>query len=107
MCGQLADALGKRIDERREYQAAGKALEEARKQASGVLESLQKDDRYAGLRRLTVDGLVTLIRTVDPTPISKVLENEKAKDALSEGMKIGAEQVAHASTKLRETLGHK
>ena len=107
LSGQLAEAFGKRIDDFREYEAAVKAVEEARKQASGVLDSLQKDDRYAGLRRLTVDGLVTLIRTVDPTPISKVLDTDKAKDALSEGTKIGAEQLARAYTKLRDHLGHK
>jgi hypothetical protein len=33
----------------------------------------------------SIDGLVMLIRTLDPTPISKGLDNEKAKDALSEG----------------------
>ncbi|SRR6266699_3594675 len=107
LCGQLAGALGKRTDDFREYQSAVKAVKETRKQASAVLDSLQKDERYAELRRLTVDGLVTLIRTVDPTPISKVLDNDKAKDALSEGIKIGAEQLAHAYTKLRDHLDHK
>ncbi len=107
LCSLLADALRKRLDEFKEYQVAVKAVEDARKQASGVLDSLQKDDRYAELRQLTVDGLLTLIRTIDPTPITKLLDNQKAKEGIAEGVKIGADQLALVYTKLRDHLAHK
>src|SRR5207245_803860 len=95
LCGQLAMALGKRPDDFKEYLRAVADVQEARKQASRVLESMQQDDRYAGLRKLTIDGLVKLIRTLDPTPATTWLDNEKVKKGIDEGVKIGADQLSH------------
>src|SRR5205085_3303796 len=55
LCGHLATALGKEPKEFKEYQAAVKAVEEARKKADGVLERLKSDDRYGWLRGLAVE----------------------------------------------------
>jgi tetratricopeptide (TPR) repeat protein len=107
LCGQLATVLVKRTDDFKEYQKAVTDVQEARKQARGVLESMQQDDRYAGLRKLTIDGLVTLVRAFDPTPATAWLDNEKIKQGIDEGVKIGADQLAHVYTKLRDNLGHK
>src|SRR6266487_3611840 len=105
--GQLATVLVKRPDDFKEYQKAVTDVQEARKQASRVLESMQQDDRYAGLRKLSIDGLVTLVRALDPTPATALLDNEKVKQGIDEGVKIGADQLAHVYTKLRDNLGHK
>ena len=62
LCSLLAWALKKRPDEFKEYQAAVKTVEEARKQAMGVLESLQEDERYASLRMLAGPAAITLLQ---------------------------------------------
>lgn len=73
LSGKLAEALKKRPEDFREYQAAVKAVEEARKQASGVLDSIQKDDRYASLRMLAGPGAITLLRWIAPR-VGQVLD---------------------------------
>src|SRR6266487_246969 len=107
LCGQLAIALDKSPKDFRTYQTAVKNVEKARKQASGVLDRMQNDDRYAALRGLTIDALSTLMGTVIPTPFDKIVGNEKVKGAVNEGVKVGAELIAQVHTKLRDALGNK
>ena len=110
LCSQLAEALKKRPDEFKEYQAAVKAVEEARKQATGVLDSLQKDDRYASLRMLAGPGAITLLSWVAPR-VGQALDSakvtEKVEEVIGQGAQIGAEQLVHAYSKLHDKLGHK
>src|SRR6266446_2865845 len=110
LCSQLAEALKKRPDEFKEYQAAVKAVEEARKQATGVLDSVQKDDRYASLRMLAGPGAITLLRWIAPR-VGQALESakvtEKVEEVIGQGAQIGAKQLVHAYSKLHDKLGHK
>src|SRR5229473_2806886 len=62
LCGQLAIALDKNPKEFKEYQSAVGDTEKARKDASGILDSMQKDDRYAWLRGLTVEAIRGAVR---------------------------------------------
>jgi len=113
LCSQLAWALGQQVDDFKEYQAAVKAVEEAQKQARDELnrlqQNLQKDDRYAGVRSLTVEALMLLMRRI---PLSSlVLGDEKVagavKEVVGEGVKIGAEQLVQVYTKIHNRLGKK
>jgi tetratricopeptide (TPR) repeat protein len=110
LCSQLAEALKKRPDEFKEYQAAVKAVEEARKQATGVLDSVQKDDRYASLRMLAGPGAITLLSWIAPR-VGQALDSakvtEKVEEVIGQGAQIGAEQLVHAYSKLHDRLGHK
>jgi tetratricopeptide (TPR) repeat protein len=105
LCNQLAIALkNKPIKEFRKYHEAVKVVEKARKEASEVLGNMQRDERYAKLRNISVDVL-TLLSIVVPPPINKVLENDKVKEAASEGMEIAAELLTQVKHKLQERLG--
>jgi len=110
LCSQLAGALKKGRDEFKEYQAAGKAVEEAKKQATGVLDSLQKEERFASLRLLAGPGAITLLNWIAPR-VGHVLDSakvtEKVEEVIGQGAQIGAEQLVHAYSKLRDRLGHK
>ncbi len=110
LSSKLAEALKKRPDDFKEYQAAIKAVEEARKQASGVLESVQKDDRYASLRVLAGPAAITLLRWIAPR-VGQVLDSakvtEKVEEVIGQGAQIGAEQLVHAYSKLHDKLGHR
>ena len=68
-------------------------LEKAKKEASNVLDSLQKDDRYGWLRGLTIEVITSGLRTYIPGS-NIVLENEKVKDATSAVAKLTQEQIA-------------
>src|SRR6266704_387752 len=50
LCNQFAIALDKTPSDFKEYQSSVRDIEKARKKASGVLDGMQKDDRYAWLR---------------------------------------------------------
>src|SRR6266567_5398572 len=110
LSSKLAEALKKRPDDFKEYQAAIKAVEEARKQASGVLESVQKDDRYASLRVLAGPAAITLLRWIAPR-VGQVLDSakvtEQVEEVIGQGAQIGAEQLVHAYSKLHDKLGHR
>jgi hypothetical protein len=71
LCKQLAIALEKDPKDFKEYQSSVKDIEKTQKLASGVLESLQKEDSYNWLRGLTVETITTVIRSY--VPPSKVL----------------------------------
>ncbi len=110
LCGQLAYALTKHIDEFKEYQKAVAALKEVSQQAKEVLDSLLKDDQFAKLRGLTTGAIVTLICTAVPAT-NFVLgipgATEIAKEALDAVEKIGVEQLKHVYTTLSGKLKHK
>lgn len=106
LCEQLAFALEKKPKDFRQYQLAVKAVDQARKRANGVLDRMQGDDRYAALRGVTIDALVTLVSSVTPSPVGKLLGSEKAKEVVNEGLKIGGELASQAYTKLRDELGN-
>ena len=110
LCSQLAGALKKGHDEFKEHQAAVKAVEEAKKQATSVLDSLQKDDRFASLRLLAGPGAITLLSWIAPR-VGQVLDSakvtEKVEEVIGQGAQIGAEQLVHAYSKLHDKLGHK
>jgi len=110
LCSQLAAALKKRPDDFKEYQTAVNAVEDAQKQARGVLDSMQKDDRFAWLRGVAAEELVKLVRQRVPLS-SLVLGDEKIAgqitEGISEGIKFGAEQITQVYTKLHDKLRHK
>ena len=103
--GQLAIVLGKPPKAFKEYQAAVRDVEEARKKASGVLDTLKSDDRYAALRDMTVDGLMTAVSTVAPAPVGKILGSDKVKGAASQGVKVAGEVLAQIRRRLHDRLG--
>jgi hypothetical protein len=103
---QLAMALEKDARSFREYQAAIKAVDEARKRASGVLESMQNDDRYATFRTVTMEGLLALARSFVPGS-GVLLDNPIVKAAADAGAKITVEQLSQMHARLRATLGNK
>ncbi len=107
LCSQLAIALNKKPKEFREYQSTVKDIEKARKQVSGVLDRLRNDDRFAPLRGVTIDALVTIIGALTPPPFSRMLDNKKVKEVANQGVKIGIEQLAEIRSKLHDELGHK
>ena len=103
----LAHALGKDIDEFREYQKAVKAVQDASGEAKETLEALQKDDRYAWLRKIASEEVVTLLRGAIPGAnlvpgIDKITDGAKA--GLDQAMKIGADQAKQLYTKLSDKL---
>ncbi len=64
LCGQLALALDKEPKDFKAYQSAVKDVEKAKKEASNVLDSMQKDDRYGWLRGLTVEIITSAVSTM-------------------------------------------
>jgi len=104
LCAQLAIALGKELRVFKEYQAAVKAVEEARKKASGILDGMRQDDRYGWLRGLAVETITTAIRTSVPGS-GVLLENPAVKKA-SEGVaQLTQDQVVHLRERLHDRLG--
>jgi tetratricopeptide (TPR) repeat protein len=106
LCGHLANALGKQPKEFKEYQAAVKAVEEAKKKANGVLESLKSDDRYGWLRGLAVEAITTAVRTYVPGS-KAVLDNPTVKKGIDEAAKLTQEQVSQIHARLHDRLGTK
>src|SRR5207248_2125841 len=81
--------------------------DEARRQARGILEGLQREGRYSWLRALTGEGVLALMRAI---PYGSLLLNSEAisnaiRDAAGEGVTIGAEQITQVWTRLHERLG--
>jgi tetratricopeptide (TPR) repeat protein len=110
LCARLAEAPGRSRDQFREYARAVAEVEQARKQASDVIESLQKDDRYAWLRKATSQEAIALVRTFVPAvnvvPGIDTIAGA-AQQGLEQGMKFGAEQARHLHEKLRDKMGQR
>jgi len=105
LCGQLAIALDKPPKAFKEYQVAARDVEEARKKASGVIDSLKSDDRYAALRDMTVGGLLTAVSTVAPAPVGKIVGSDKVQGAASQGVKLTGELLAQVKQRLHDRRG--
>src|SRR6266702_554184 len=110
LCGQLNYALGKRNEEFREYQKAVEAVQNARREARSVLDNLQKDDRYAWLRKIASNEVVAVLRTVIPgvnlVPGIDIIA-DGAKVGLDQAIKIGADQAKQLYVKLSDRLKEK
>ncbi len=106
LCGHLAISLDKNPKEFKEYQSAVRDTEKARKDASGVLDSMQKDDRYAWLRGLTVEVIRGAVRTNIPGS-GVVVDNPSVKAAADEAAKLTQEQISRVHDRLRDKLGNK
>ncbi len=106
LCGELAIALGKDPREFRAYQAAVKDVERAKKEASNVLDSMQKDDRYGWLRGLTVEIITSAVTTYVPGS-KAVVESKAVQDTAKEVAKLTQEQIAQVYARLRNKLGNK
>jgi len=110
LCSQLTYALGKRTDEFREYHKAVEAVQNARREARSTLDNLQKDDRYAWLRKIASEEVVAVLRTVIPGAnlvpgIDSIAAG--AKEGLDQVIKIGADQANHLYAKLSDRLKEK
>ncbi len=105
LCNQFAIALDKTPSDFKEYQSSVRDIEKARKKASGVLDGMQKDDRYAWLRGLTVEAIMAAVRSFVPGS-SAILDQPSIKSAANEVAKITQEQVAQVHAKLHDKLGN-
>jgi tetratricopeptide (TPR) repeat protein len=105
LCNQFAIAFGKTPSDFKEYQSSIRDIEKARKKASGVLDSMQKDDRYAWLRGLTVEAIMAAVRSSVPGS-SVILDQPSVKSAANEVAKITQEQFAQVHAKLHDKLGN-
>ncbi len=105
LCGQLALALEKKPQDFKEYQAATKAIEKARRDAEHILDGMQKDDRYGWLRGLAVDTITTTIRGYMPGS-KAILDNPKVQTAANEVAKLTQEQIIQLRGRLHDRLGN-
>ncbi len=105
----LALALGRPRTDFKEYQVVARAVDDAKKQAQGVLKGLQQDDRYAWLRSLPGEVVLALIQSVPVVKNVPLLKNDAITKATSNatnaGVTIGAEQITQVWTRLHERLG--
>ena len=104
LCAQLAIALGKDPKEFKAYQSSVKDVEKAKKEASNVLDSIQKDDRYGWLRGLTVEIITSAVSTYVPGS-KAVVENKLVQDAAGAVAKLTQEQIAQVYAGLQNKLG--
>jgi tetratricopeptide (TPR) repeat protein len=107
LCGQLAIALDKPPKAFKEYLAAVRDVEEARKKAAGVLDSLKSNDRYAAVRDMTVGGVMTAISIGAPGPVSKIVGSEKVQGAASQGVKLAGDLLTNIKQRLQDRLGER
>ncbi len=105
LCAQLAIALDKEPRVFKEYHAAVKAVDEARKKVGSLLDSMRQDDRYGWLRGLAVETITTAIRTYIPGSAT-ILDNPAIKKASEGAAQLTQDQLAHLRERLRDRLGH-
>jgi len=106
LCSELAIALEKDPREFKAYQAAVKDVEKAKKVASNVLDSMQKDDRYSWLRGLSVEIITSAVSTYVPGS-KAVVESKVVQDTVNEVAKLTQEQITQAYARLHNKLGNK
>jgi tetratricopeptide (TPR) repeat protein/GTPase SAR1 family protein len=104
ICRELAESLGKKPQDFREYQSVLKILGKTRKKASEVLDTMQKQDHYSWLRGLTVEFITSTIRSHIPGS-NLVLDNPSVKVAVDEVAKLTQEQIEQISSTLYKRLG--
>jgi hypothetical protein len=111
MCDWLALALGRPRTDFREYEAAVKAVDEAKQQAQGVLKQLQRENSFAWLQTIPGEVVLTLIQSVPVLKNAPILKNDTitkaVSEAINEGTKIGVERISQVRTKLSERLGNR
>nr|HET6905305.1 hypothetical protein [Ktedonobacteraceae bacterium] len=107
LCTQLANALGKKVDDFKQYQRAAQGVKDAQQQANKLIESLRGDERFASLRGVAGTGILNLLRLVPHADI--VLQNQQIADAVKgyagAGVEVAAEQVIHLRARLQQKLG--
>ena len=107
MCEQLAKALNKQLVDFKEYQSAVKAVEDARRQAKGILEVLHREEGHTWLGALTGEGVLALMRTIPYG--SLVLTNDVVanaiRDATTQGVTIGVDKIRQVWSSLQDRLG--
>ena len=107
LCAQLASAIGKEVDTFKRFQRAMRAVEEAHRQASQIIESTRGDDRFASLRGLASEGIVALLRLIPP--VGSFLNNQQiagaVKGVVGAGVSIASDEVTRLHAKMREKLG--
>src|SRR5205085_7798611 len=86
-----------------------RTVDDAKKQAQGVLKGLQQDERYAWSRSLPGNVILALIQSVPVVGNLPLLRNDAITKAISDvsnmGVSIGVEQITHVWTRLHEQLG--
>ena len=85
-----------------------KAVEDARKQARGILEVLQREEGHTWLGTLTGEGILTLMRAIPYS--SLVLTNDVVtnaiRDATAQGANIGIDKIKQVWSSLHDRLGN-
>jgi tetratricopeptide (TPR) repeat protein len=106
LCGKLAFALDKETKDFKAYQSTVKDVEKAKKEASYVLDTMQKDDRYGWLRGLTIEIITSAVSIYVPGT-KAVVEKKQVQDAASVVGKLTQEQIAQVYARLNTKLGNK
>src|SRR5262249_45202540 len=88
LCDRLARALGRQINDFKEYQKAAKIVKEASQQMNSELERLKQDDRYAWMRKLAGEELMIVLRQFVPL-LRPFLDQQKIAEAATEGIDTG------------------
>jgi hypothetical protein len=93
LCTPIALALGKRLNDFKEYQKAVRDIREARQLAGNALDALQKDDRYGALRKMSLDMAIAVVKSADPTPFTKWLDTDRNREGLDDALRVGVESL--------------
>ena len=105
---RLAEALGKHPEEFKEYQAAVKLVEEAKKQVSRAFENIKQDDHFAWARKIISEELLAAVRQFVPMT-APILSNDKIagplKEGIDSGLKFTSEQLGLLYVKLHDRVG--
>jgi len=82
ICHELAESLGKKMQDFKEYQSVLKSLGRMRKKTSEVLETMQKQDDYNWLRGLAVEFITSAIRSHVPGSAEIMISSRQYQQAL-------------------------
>ncbi|HET8911882.1 MAG TPA: hypothetical protein VFN23_10485, partial [Ktedonobacteraceae bacterium] len=106
LCGHLAISLNKQPQDFRQYQVTVKAVEKARKDAQGVVDNLQKDDRYGWVRGISIELVKLAVGTYFPGS-GVFMELPIVKSATDGAAKLTQDQIKSLRDKLQDKLGSK
>lgn len=104
---QLASSLAKKPTDFKHYQKAAKRVAKARRKAEAALKGLRSDDRFAWLRDMASDGVVLAIKEFVPGAATVLNDDRSASISklLSQGVKVGASELAAARDAVQRRLG--